>query len=431
MARTFTACSRGLDAVGTNPANLAAHDDGTVTLSLLPFGVHVGTDFMTLQLYNDYFTGETTEEGRVGRHLTDADKQRILGSFPDGIGTFVADAEARAIGLTLRFEDFGMFALSVTERVAVSAKIPHDYAEFLLYGNPPGSVYDFSGTSASAIWMREYELSFGTSLPAPDFLKALQVGASVKLVQGFGYYQVDRFDTRLTTGVDGELNGSIDVAGHASGIDAIFNSENAGFEPFPSPAGSGLGFDLGVASDVTDYLRVGLAVTDIGSIDWNQNVKEMSSRADIHLNDPMSSAQRDSIENAVTGESHTGQNFSSALPMTFRAGVEVQLNNVPGMKSILWGTWLLAMDYNQGMVNAPGAVQAGRFSMGLEFKPWSFLPLRGGVSFGGTDYNNVALGFGLHFGVIDFDFASENLNVLFDGETLSHGSASAGVRIRI
>ena len=36
MARTSVAASRGLDAVGINPANLALPDDGTVTISLVP-----------------------------------------------------------------------------------------------------------------------------------------------------------------------------------------------------------------------------------------------------------------------------------------------------------------------------------------------------------------------------------------------------------
>ncbi len=431
MARTFVAGSRGLDAVGINPANLAANVDGTVTLSLLPFGVHIGSDFMTLGLYNEFFTGVATDQGRVGRKLTDADKQQILRAFPGGVGSIVADVEARPLGLTLQFDDWGAFALSVTERVAVEAKIPHDYAEFVLYGNTPGSTYDFSQTSARAIWMREYAFSFGKTLPTPDFLSSLAIGGSVKLVQGFGFYQIDRFHTQLTTGTDGVLNGNFDLAGHASGIDAFFDSHGAGFNPFPTPAGTGLGFDMGIASDVTEYLRLGVSVTDIGSIDWTANVKEMTSSANLRLTDPLSSAQRDSIENAVQGESRTGQAFSTSLPTTFRAGLAIQLNKIPGIKSFFWGEWLLAFDYNQGVVDAPGSVETARYSLGLEFKPWGFLPLRSGISFGGTDRENIALGFGLHFGVVDLDFASENMNFLLDPESLSHGSVAAGLRIRI
>jgi len=57
MARTFTASTRGLDAVGINPANLRVGQDGVLTFGLLPVGLHVGSDFMTYELYQKYFTG--------------------------------------------------------------------------------------------------------------------------------------------------------------------------------------------------------------------------------------------------------------------------------------------------------------------------------------------------------------------------------------
>jgi hypothetical protein len=69
--------------------------------------------------------------------------------------------------------------------------------------------------------------------------------------------------------------------------------------------------------------------------------------------------------------------------------------------------------------------------MGLEFKPWGFLPLRTGVSFGGPDQYNFALGFGLHFGVFDLDLASEHLNFLLSEASLAHGSVAMGMRVRI
>ena len=50
MARTFVAASRGLDAVGINPANLPAGDEGTVSIGLMPLGLHVGTDFLNYGL---------------------------------------------------------------------------------------------------------------------------------------------------------------------------------------------------------------------------------------------------------------------------------------------------------------------------------------------------------------------------------------------
>jgi hypothetical protein len=67
----------------------------------------------------------------------------------------------------------------------------------------------------------------------------------------------------------------------------------------------------------------------------------------------------------------------------------------------------------------------------VEYRPWEFLPLRTGLSFGGTDGVNVAFGLGLHTGVFDFDLATENLGWLFMPNSAAHGSLAVGMRIKI
>jgi hypothetical protein len=253
----------------------------------------------------------------------------------------------------------------------------------------------------------------------------------VKLIHGLGYFGIDRFNTRLETGTDGVLSGKIDVHGRLAGMESFRGSDNTGFQMFPAPAGTGFGLDLGMASDVSDYMRVGLAVTDIGSVEWTRDVEEMYAVATIRMDDPLNEAQRDSIERAVHGEMRPGDSFSSELPTTFRLGVAVELHRVPALKSIFWGEWTLACDYNLGLVEGAGTAQAGRFSTGLEFRPWKYLPLRTGFSFGGMDGVTFALGFGLHFGVFDLDIASEHLNFLLSEESLAHASAAMGIRIRL
>ncbi len=431
MARTFVASSRGLDAVGINPANLAAPDKGTVTIGLMPMGMHVGTDFLNYGLYKEYFTGEESGNGRVGRFLTDGDKQQILASFPDGTGRASAQLEARPFGVSVQMGDLGSVALTVTEYVNINMMVPHDYAEFLLYGNPPGTTYDFSSTSAYATWLREYALSYGRMLPCPSFLHSLSAGLAVKIVHGYGYFEIDRFNTKFITGADGILSGVIDTHARMAGIDPVAGVSGASYQPFPAPAGTGFGLDLGVASDINEYLRAGMSITDIGSMEWTRNLEQVVSTARVTMDDPLDPAQRDSLENAVKGDRQAGEPFSSSLPTTFRLGAAVQLDKVPALKRFLWGEWLFACDYNLGLVDGAGAARVGRFSMGLEFKPWGFLPLRTGASFGGTDRFNFALGFGFHFGVFDMDFASEHLNFLLSEATLAHGSFAFGMRVRI
>jgi len=431
MARTFVASSRGLDAVGINPANLAAPDEGTVTIGLMPLGLHVGTDFMNYGMYKEYFTGEESADGRIGHYLTDGDKQDILESFPNGLGHATAHVEARPIGISLHLEGVGTFAITMTEFVTMSIAVPQDYARFLLYGNPPGTTYDFSETAASASWLREYALSYGTTLPAPAFLKSLSAGVGVKLVHGFGHYGIDRFNTQFTTGTDGILQGAMDNRIRMAGIDPVRGVESAAYQPFPAPAGTGWGFDLGVAGEITDYLRAGMSVTDIGSVEWTRNLEQAVASGNVRMDNPLDEAQRDSLEDAVSGENMSCDAFSTALPTSFRVGAAIELHKIPVLKRILFGEWVFACDYNLGLVESAGILQEGRFSMGLEFKPCGFLPLRTGISFGGADHYNFALGFGFHFGVFDMDFASEHLNFLLSEASLAHGSVAMGMRVRI
>lgn len=427
MARTYVATSRGLDAVGINPATLALEDD-KLTVSLAPLGVHAGSDFLTLGLYNDYFTGVETGHGRVGKYLDDADKQRILDAFRGGVGEATADASVRLLGISYQIESVGGFAFTITDQVAGSIRLPSEYVRFLLYGNTPGSIFDFSQTKAKVSWLREYALSFGGSIPHPSFMKWLALGAAMKLVDGFGYYEVVEFNTSLETADNGILTGHASYLSRLAGLDPT--RENSGFSasPFGRPAyGHGSAFDLGLAGGITDYLTVGLSITDIGKMNWESQIEETYVDTLLIVDDPQEVRDGKAIENSLKGKKRPGAPFSSALPTTVRLGVALEVEKV-----VEWmpGQMILAADYNKGIADAPGTTLYSRFSLGMEWKLLSFLPLRTGISFGGTDRSNYALGFGLRAGFFDLDVATENLDLLWSGESVSHASFAVGTRFR-
>jgi hypothetical protein len=424
MAKTSVAASRGLDAVGINPANLALPDDGTVTISLMPVGVAAGSDFMTYGLYNKFFTGVDSPTGRIARNLSEADKQELLNAFPGGLGRISADAEVRPVGLALRFEGFATFALTATERVAASATIPSSYAKFLLEGMTPGSSYDFSGATGSAVWMREYALSAGFALPDVPVFRSWSAGLSVKLVHGFAYAAVTRDNTWLSAGSNGVLDANVDIAGVTSQSD-FKNS------PFPAPAGSGIGVDLGLTAELNEFLMAGISVTDIGSLRWDGDVKQMVGQGRMHLDDPMNSAQRDSLEHAVTGNTQPGGAFTVGLPTTLRMGVQVELGKIRWLKKILFGEMTAACDFRQGFSDFPGSSRVGRLSLGLEYRPWQFLPIRTGVGFGGEDHFNFALGFGLKIWVVQLDIASDTIGWLLSHDSFSRGSLGLALTLKL
>ena len=424
MAKTSVAASRGLDAVGINPANLALPDGGTVTISLFPVGVSAGSDFLTYGMYNKFFTGVDSPTGRVARNLSESDKQELLNAFPGGTGRIGANAEVRPIGLAVRFEGFATFALTMTERVAATAVIPSSYAKFLLEGVTPGSMYDFRGAAGGAAWTREYALSAGFALPDVPWFRSWSGGLSLKLVHGFGYAAVTRDNTWLSAGSDGVLNANVDLAGVTS------RSDFAG-SPFPAPAGSGIGVDLGVSAELNDFLIAGVSVTDIGSLQWNGDVRKVYGLGSMHLDDPMNSAQRDSLEHAVTGNTRPGSGFTVGLPTTLRMGVQIEMENIRWVKKVLYGEMTAAVDYTQGFTDFPGSSRVGRISAGLEYRPWKFLPIRTGVGFGGEDHFDFALGFGLKLWDIQLDIGSDNIGWLLSHDSFSRGSLGVALTLKM
>jgi hypothetical protein len=431
MARTSVATSRGIGAIGINPANLAISRGETMEIALVPFGVHVGSDFMTYGIYTDYFTGVDTDSGRFSRYLTAADKKRILDSFSEATGYVGGDGVSRPLGVLVRLGSSLAVAATVTERVVGFGEVPKAYLEFLFYGNPPGTFYDFSATKAGASWTREYGLSMATELPTVGFLRNLSAGISLKLIHGYGYLEVSRFNSRLTTSPDGSLDGTIDVLTKMTVIEPFQDGSSGAYSVFPDPVGSGLGVDLGLSAEVSDGVRAGLSVSDIGTMEWKRDIDEFSSVSAIHFDDPLNESQRDSIENAIHGESREGKAFSAPLPTVLRLGFAVELHKLDLFRSLIMGELTVGCDYHQGFSTVPGATTTPRFSTGLEYRPVAFLPLRAGLSVGGYTSTHFALGFGVHMGVFNLDVASENLGWLFSPDSFSHGTVAVGMSVRL
>ena len=431
MGGASVALSSGTDAVGVNPANLALPEGGKFSLSLLPVAVRVGSDFLTYGLYTRYFTGVATDSGRVGRNLSDADKSRIFNGFPGDVGRVEAVAEARPVGLMIRMERIGTFALTVTETAGGDMILPHDYARFLLYGNPLGSSLDFTRTRAQASWLREYAVSFGRDLPPLGPLQSLTGGISLKIIHGYGYYELGSTNTRLVTSSDGTLRANVNAYSRSAGVKQFEGDGGPGYSLFPAPAGSGLGLDLGVAGRVNEFLRLGFSVTDVGSIRWKRGLEESRCDTVISVDDPFNSNLDDLIHGALKATTREGTAFSTGLPTTFRLGFGLALHKLPLTKGFLFGELDLAVEFDHCVEETPLVPRGSRFSVGMEYRPWEFLPLRTGVSVGGPGHGSLALGIGLHLGVFVLDVASEDIGWLFSRDTFSYGSAAVGMRLQL
>jgi hypothetical protein len=435
MGHAIVAGSRGTECLSINPANLAVSDRSRFSLSIIPFGMTIRTDLFVYDTYQKYFTGIPGPDGkRVAKKLTDADKNDIFSQLPD-IGTTRMDIEAQLIGISFQHPKIGGVGFAITEHLGMNVKLSRDYFRFMAFGlDSLGSEYRFDGTGFSAWWWREYNLSYGRKLPFKiKFLKSLHAGIGLKLIRGYGYFETEHyystFGNYRLANLMYEVRGKFDYLTRRSGIDMFNSDKDAGFSLFPDPAGKGFGVDIGLSSEVRDGLRVGLSVTDIGSITWDKNIVETYASESVTFAGDFS-ATEDSLKDASSGKNRTGQSFSTTLPTRLRFGATMDAKQIKYLKFVP-GKLLLAFDYTQGFNESLGNTKKARFSLGMEYRIIPFVPIRTGLVLGGGDKARWAFGFGFNFKFFDFDLASDNFTMLFSPKSLQMFSVSMGMKIRV
>jgi len=453
MARTYTASSRGIDALGLNPANLALDDRGsTVTFQIPPFtgiGVLAGSDFINYKIYQDDFTGvdslgadgqpaldKNGKAIRIGKTLSEADKQEILGLFPGGISHTQANFNITEFGLTVRSNTIGSFGLSVSDHAAINLDIPQGYLQTLLEAFPAnGAVYSLDGTSVKASWTREFNLSYARMLPVKlGWAKNIAVGVGLKYVQGFAYLGTDHYTGAiqiLPTYYPGNvlntqaISGNVNFLQYMSGVN--FDSTSSASEFLGKPAGRGMGVDLGFSAEVFPALRVAASLTDLGKITWSQNTKVITGNSNFTVADI---GNKDSVKNYFKGEKYDTTSFKTSLPTAIHIGGELQVDKAPFV-SYFPGQLLVAADLNVGFNNEPGNTTIPRFSIGTEYRPIGAFPIRTGITVGGRERFNWSLGFGINTPIWDLDLGTESIGLLTSPNSFHTGSITLGMRFRI
>ncbi len=442
MGKSYTVTSRGAYAIGKNPANLAFPQKHNIELStVLPlpnFIAYGGTDFLTLDEV-DYFFGGVEDPATgdmVGRTWTEDDKTRFKNLFFDGGTGIYSDISINLLTLTLYTKpEIGAFAFSISDRSSVYSSIPEDLVNFI-DGNVPGQVYDLSDTELKAWYLRDYSLSYARdfSYLTKGLFRNLNAGISLKMVQGFAYASLEQSNTTMVTdAADHKITVVSDLLMRTSfspslGVEYDFESDTtkeSNMGPFPDAAGSGFAVDFGVSAQINRVFSVGLAITDMGSIKWDQETAEYSaSTEEFELDKIDDETLVDSLADAFTGEGQYVDGFTSNLATALRLGVAMNVDEL-----LNWNIpFLVVLDYNQGFNNQPGNSTDPRVSLGMEAKPLKWLPIRTGFSFGGRDYFNWGFGLGFQLGILDIDLATTDLHSLLGGNSAKRVGVAIGSR---
>ncbi len=418
MAKTANAISQGVFSIGINPANILNTPDAVNFSTVFPLpnlSLRTGTNFISINDIN-YFFGGINGTGRI---LTSDDKQRLNDLFSNG-GLVLANTTLNIFSFGLKLNpSIGAFGLSVNDVVSGDITLPHEISQFILNGNPTGSLYNFDDAKFNSWWIRDYSLTYARELPEipQNIFTKIAAGVTFKYVQGFeyaqstqvngNYVQTDSTNNQITLSTNYGIQSAFSDNFGVKYSYSTDTTSNHNFSPFPTPAGTGIGIDFGLSASIEDTWRFAIAITDIGSINWDKNTAITTSSGQYTISDIADKSQQDSLKTKFKGQSDSLSSFSTSLPTALRIGAAYKFNFGEGSFP---GTLLLALDINQGFNDQPGNSKKTRVSIGAEWKPMNWIPyIRTGFSFGGLFGFHWAAGLGINAGVLEFNLGTTDL----------------------
>ena len=418
LAGTYTTIADGIFAVGYNPALLAYQQEKPFMLQLAGFDFGVVGNYLSLSnLYS--LSGDT---------LFDNDKDLLYDNFKDNGLTFFSDFH-----MPIPVLNFASGNMAFTSNMLLMSdiRIPSGLLRLLLYGNANDPELDLT-LNYEILGVNEFGFSF--AVPYNQFA----IGMTLKYLQGLFYFGIDpdsSYANLVTT----------DEAVYGEGV--YFLRQGFG--------GSGFGVDFGFATQEINGWKAGFSIINaIGSISWNKPsmVKDFLAGPDNKygneddiwhmtwggeiLDDSsavlytysidslgVSTLTSDSLftsEQKIVKDLDEDGNlneFKTDYPTLFRIGISRRL---PQM--------VIASDLVAGFENRFYARKKWKWSIALESTKFSTVPLRIGFSYGGSDFKELSMGFGIHKGPVIFDVGLAFRNGLWI-HTMKGLNLSMGVTI--
>jgi hypothetical protein len=399
MGGAYGAVARGVNALAWNPANLVFPRIHPVELNLVGFNLSVANSSLSLNTYNRYFT----ESGHNGT-WEQKDIDQILNLIPDNGLQASADADINAFGLAFLY--YGIHAELIGNSLGVIPKAP---AQLALLGNQKEQyrLDDANLESFSAV-----KIGFSAAHPIPfkKYFDLFSVGIAFNYFRGTTVAEVTRSEGAFYTGRE-SIDYYFKMDGRMS-MEANTSDSSSGLDISGIGGGKGFGFDLGIAGITNKKFQFSLVLKNLfANIKWNNNTNAFSFSSEV---DSISLNNMDSINQVSTDTVYSIGGFTTYLPVIMHLGVAYTIKD----------NWLVSMDLEQAFSDNLGYSDQAKLALGTEYTVAKFLPLRAGVAFGGKlGGYNVGLGFGLHFYVVELDFAYVMHSALWP--TYSRGASAA------
>lgn len=469
QSRHVSATSLGLGGGGTaylnsyhanfvNPANLMLQNDteNNFTVGLLGgISSSGGGGLANIAVYNKYFTKGLTVTDQIASDALD----KWFGTNPNKMQKAGLQLDFIPIGISTRGEDWSA-SLALRTRTLTYVGMNRGLAELGIYGLDGDIFSSGRPVNMSAEAMTFAEISAGYSmkiLTMPNLFGIFEnikifAGAAPKLLLGTNYSRMNFNSTLRIQRRDDYIEElrhnfaySIETTGEVTKqLNEYYNdrqdsSQDPRLGDYVEPAasdfyevkGSGFGLDLGVTAQMDfdlpvvgsafsgpERLRVGLSLTDLGSITFDKQFgrfmaddqlvwdgfKIDQERIDNEFNgdegEYYNHVLADSIGKGVYGgfEPAEDQSVSKSLPSMLNFGAQLTLNKLS-----------VSMDLGTGFVER--GINSKRVSLatGIEYKLLGFLPLRVGMRTGGYSSTSYSAGIGLAFNSFEFSVAASSV----------------------
>jgi len=375
LGDAFITKASGYAAVNWNPANLGANYN-PLSFNLFHVSIDASNNSFSLDYYNSL----------MGKYLDDDDKEDLLQRIPDDQLQFKS-----GLGTQLPLFSFSIGHFGFTPQVVIgmSTGLSKRLLEFVVE-DIEFTEYNFSDTDGEAVAFGEVKIGYGQKLPLenllPPHIPPIYGGISLGYMLGIGYAKVTDMESSFINSIDGmQLDNSIKIR------TAGYNTEE---EELSVIAGSGMRLDIGFFSHITENIDVGVAIRNLfASIKWDDNCEEhvISIYSDSSFNtvDLM-----DEVDSLIidTDTTYTIGSITQKIPVELHLGGSYKV-----MKNLN-----LYLDYVQGFKNSALTSSKPKFSLGCEYYPIAWLPIRAGIGLGGEKPSHFSFGSGVELRNFEF-----------------------------
>lgn len=425
----FTATGRGgvattfvtdYQSIGINPANLGLplkFEGKNISIGLLEFGTSAYTSALSKSQLKDFANFDST--------LSMADKIIAAGKYANS--PFAFNLDVNYLGISAQFEKVGGFAFGIRERMQYYSNFNSSISDILFRGfgssyfdqlvvgmgtstdtiaNTPQNIQQyqnqiikgfssspkllselFDGSKINMSWSREYNLSYGREIIKGENLN-IYAGIGLKYIQGLNVMDIQVRDGKL------EAFGAFSPRLGLDFVDsAVANPSYTGIQKsgLPQSVGQGFGTDIGITVFYKEKIKVGLSVTNLGSITYTGNVFTVKDTLLYDIkNEGMNNYNFVGELDKFAGNDGIFQwggeeKRKISLPTLIRFGVSYKLKDKAE----------IGMDLIIPAKDVAGSFQKAIVAFGADFYPIPWIRLSTGFSKGGNFINkslNVPIG---------------------------------------